>query len=207
MEALWPRYGLDGDDVIDAAREFGRRAPLVLEIGFGMGDTLAELARRHPQVDYIGVEVHDAGIGRLLNLAATESLNNLRVIRGDAVLALEHRIAAASLDAVLIYFPDPWPKKRHHKRRLIQPAFAELVADRLRPGGRLHLASDWAPYAEHMLEVLDACAALRNEAGPGNYAPRPASRPRTKFERRGEALGHDVFDLEYVRLETTASEL
>ena len=199
VERYWPQFGLDPQSVLDPAAVFGRRAPLGLEIGFGMGDTLAELAREHPAVDYIGIEVHEPGLGRLLKLAVDAGLTNLRLMRADAVVALEQGFSDASLDFILIYFPDPWPKKRHHKRRLVQPAFANLVCSRLRVGGRLQLASDWQDYAEYMLSVLDDCPGLRNAAGRGCFSPRPLDRPQTKFERRGLRLGHQVYDLIYVR--------
>ena len=197
LDDLWARFGLALDEPLDAATTFGRTAPLCVEIGFGMGDSLAELARSRPEVDHIGIEVHEPGIGRLLKLADADELANLRVAKGDAVTLLERGFAPESLDAILIYFPDPWPKKRHHKRRLINPGFSELLCRRLRPGGRLHLASDWRDYAEQMLEVLDGMPDLENLAGPARFSPRPTERPQTKFERRGLRLGHEVFDLLY----------
>lgn len=199
LDAHWERYGVEAGGLLDLAALFGRAAPRVLEIGFGMGDALLALATAEPASDFLGIEVYEAGVGRLLAGAAAADLGNLRVIQDDAVEVLEQRIAPASLDAVLVYFPDPWPKKRHHKRRIVQPAFAALVATRLAPAGRFELATDWEQYAEHMLEVLDSTPGLRNTCGPGAFAPRPGHRPRTKFEARGERLGHGVWDLIYVR--------
>ena len=198
LDTLWPRYGVDyAPRPLDLAALFGRRAPVTLEIGFGDGASLAKQAARHPERDFLGVEVHPPGVGRLLQRIEAAGLSNLRLIRHDAVEVLEHMIAPASLDTVQLFFPDPWPKKRHHKRRLVQPDFVALVASRLRPGGLFHLATDWPPYAEHMLAVLSACPALVNlHAG---YAPRPPWRPQTKFERRGTRLGHPVHDLLFRR--------
>jgi tRNA (guanine-N7-)-methyltransferase len=197
---LWPRYGVEtGDATIDLTEVFGREAPRTLEIGFGNGETLVTLAAAHPERDYLGVEVHRPGVGHLMLRAAELGLTNVRAICRDAVEVLQRCIAPGSLDEVLLYFPDPWPKKRHHKRRIVQPAFAALVASRLRPGGVLHMATDWEPYAAHMLEVASACGELRNAAADGGYVPRPDSRPVTKFERRGHRLGHGVWDLAFSR--------
>jgi tRNA (guanine-N7-)-methyltransferase len=197
---LMPHYGVPaGDAPLDLPALFGRRTPVTLEIGFGMGDALLEMAAAAPDRDFLGVEVHRPGIGRLLSGLEARALDNVRVVEGDAVQLLERRIADAALDRVLLLFPDPWPKKRHHKRRLLQAPFVELAARRLADGGLFHAATDWAPYAEQMREVLEACPLLVNCAGPGAYAPRPAYRPLTKFERRGMALGHAVFDLLYRR--------
>ena len=176
---------------------FGRRAPRVLEIGFGMGATTAEIAATRPADDFLGVEVHEPGVGALLKLIGEHTLTNIRIIQHDAVEVLEHMIAPESLDGVHIYFPDPWHKARHHKRRLIQPKFVALLVSRLKPGGYIHLATDWQNYAEQMLEVLSAEPALQNTAD--GYAPRPAYRPVTKFERRGIKLGHGVWDLVFRR--------
>ncbi len=176
---------------------FGRDAPRVLEIGFGMGQATAQIAAARPDLDFIGVEVHAPGVGALLREIDERGLCNLRLLRHDAVEVLQQMIAPASLAGVHIYFPDPWHKKRHHKRRLIQPALVELLASRLAPGGWLHCATDWQHYAEQMLEVLGACPALVNSAE--GYAPRPELRPLTKFEARGLKLGHGVWDLYYRR--------
>lgn len=196
LEQGWSRWGLElAGGVIDPEQVFGRVAPLILEIGFGMGASLAEMAQGQPGNDYIGVEVHEPGVGKLLWLCAQHGIDNVRIYRADAVEVLQQCMAENSLDGVQLYFPDPWPKKKHHKRRLLQADFAALVASRLRTGGYFHLATDWQSYAEHMLEVMSAQAAFVNRAGPGRYAPRPAWRPVTKFEQRGERLGHGVWDL------------
>ncbi|HET6632167.1 MAG TPA: tRNA (guanosine(46)-N7)-methyltransferase TrmB [Rhodanobacteraceae bacterium] len=200
----WPRYGLEpgGDAPGDFAAVFGRRADLVLEIGFGNGEALAHAAAAEPQRDFIGVEVHGPGVGRLMNALAAQGSDNVRLYRHDAVEVLRDEIAPAALAETRIWFPDPWPKKRHHKRRLLQPGFAALLAERTRPGGLLHLATDWAGYAEHMIEVLEASPQWRNRMGPGRGAERPPWRVETHFERRGTKLGHAVWDLLYDR--TTA---
>ena len=197
---LWPRYGIEtGGDPVDFAAVFGRAAPLALEIGFGYGESLLALAAAHPERDYVGIEVHRPGIGHLMLRAEELGLGNVRAICRDAVEVLQQCVAPGSLDELLLYFPDPWPKKRHHKRRIVQPAFVTLVASRLRPGGVLRMATDWQPYAEHMLEVASGCAALRNESPDGTYVPRPESRPVTRFERRGHRLGHGTWDLAFSR--------
>ncbi len=198
---LWPAYGVDtGSDPMDFDAIYGRRAPRVLEIGFGDGESLVCRAAQTPDTDFLGVEVHPPGVGHCLLLAAQAALCNMRVVRQDAVEVLTLRVAQASLDEVLIWFPDPWPKKRHHKRRIIQPKFATLVASRLVRGGRLRFATDWEPYAEHALEVLNSHAQFRNLAADARYVARPHERPLTKFERRGLRLGHAVYDLDYSRL-------
>jgi tRNA (guanine-N7-)-methyltransferase len=176
---------------------FGRHAPRVLEIGFGMGASTAEIAALRPDDDFLGVEVHEPGVGALLKLIGEHDLTNIRIIQHDAVEVLEHMIAPASLDGVHIFFPDPWHKARHHKRRLIQPKFVELLISRMKPGAYLHCATDWQNYAEQMLEVLGANHDLQNTAN--DYAPRPDYRPVTKFERRGLRLGHGVWDLVFRR--------
>ncbi len=199
IEELGPRYVLPYQSApLDLAASFGREAPKVLEIGFGMGRATAEIARCHPDIDYLGVEVHTPGVGALLKLIGEQQLGNLRIVQHDAVEVLRHMIPQAGLDGIHIFFPDPWHKKRHHKRRLIQPAFAQLLAERLRPGGYLHLATDWEDYARQMLEVLGATPLLRNSAE--TYAPRPRYRPLTKFEQRGMRLGHGVWDLVFLRV-------
>jgi tRNA (guanine-N7-)-methyltransferase len=198
LAELWPRFGLAADAAIDFDTVFGRRAPRVLEIGFGNGEAILADASAHPERDFIGIEVHRPGVGRLLLGIEAAGLGNVRVICRDAVEVLG-RLPDASLDEVRIFFPDPWHKKRHHKRRLIQPTFIDVLAPKLGAGGRLHLATDWAPYAEHMLAVMEARGDFANEAGPGRYSPRPPARPQTHFEKRGLALGHAVFDLCYRR--------
>jgi tRNA (guanine-N7-)-methyltransferase len=195
---LWPAWGIErGDAPLDFAALFGREAPVTLEIGFGNGDALVALASMHPERNYVGLEVHPPGVGHLLLQCEAARIGNVRVACDDAVEVLTRRVPAASLDEVLLYFPDPWPKKRHHKRRIVQPGFVALVADRLAPGGVLRMATDWQPYAEHMLAVAGACAALRNESATGAYVDRPDSRPVTRFERRGQRLGHGVWDLAF----------
>lgn len=196
LDGDWARFGIDfAPRPLDADAAFGRRAPRVLEIGFGNGEQLLASALGDPARDHLGIEVHRPGVGHLLLEAAKADARNLRVIAHDAVEVLDAMIADGSLDEVRILFPDPWPKARHHKRRLVKPAFVAHLAAKLAPGGRLHLATDWAPYAEEMLAVVDGCAALENEAGRGHYAPRPAWRILSRFERRGLGLGHAVFDL------------
>jgi len=200
LERLWPRYGLDQPaQPFDLVQVFGRKAPVVFEIGFGNGDHILSRATLEPQHDFIGVEVHRPGVGRLLHNAEAAGLSNLRTSSHDAVDVLETWIADGALQEVVIYFPDPWHKARHHKRRLVQPAFIELVARKMATGGRLLLATDWAHYAEHMLEVLNAAPAFENLAADGRYVPRHGTRPKTRFEMRGERLGHEVFDLEFRR--------
>ena len=197
-ETQFSRYGLSlGDGGLDWSREFGAGRQRILEIGFGMGDSLAAMAEADATAAFVGIEVHRPGVGRLLSEIDRRALENLKVYAEDAVEVLEQVIASESLDRIQIYFPDPWHKKRHHKRRLIQREFVSLLSDRLTAGGKLHLATDWQPYAEHMLEVLDANAALRNDAGAGHYSSKPSWRPETKFERRGQRLGHGVWDLLY----------
>ena len=178
---------------LDFEQVYGRRAPTILEIGFGMGETSAQIAQAHPENNYLDIEVHTPGVGSLLKLIAAAGLANLRLIQHDAVEVLEHMIAPAALAGAHIFFPDPWPKKRHHKRRLIQPGFVALLASRLAPGAYLHAATDWQEYAEQILAVFAAEPALANTA-PG-YAPRPDYRPQTKFESRGLKLGHGVWDV------------
>ncbi|MFM0321438.1 tRNA (guanosine(46)-N7)-methyltransferase TrmB [Caballeronia glebae] len=198
IDDLGPRYVVPyAPQLADWDARFGRKAPRVLEIGFGMGATTAEIAAARPGDDFIGVEVHEPGVGALLKLIGEEGLGNIRILQHDAVEVLEHMIAPDSLDGVHIYFPDPWHKARHHKRRLIQPKFVALLVSRMKPGGYMHLATDWQNYAEQMLEVLSAEPALENTAD--GYAPRPDFRPVTKFERRGMRLGHGVWDLMFRR--------
>lgn len=201
FQTQWSRYGVDySGQPRDLEVLFGRRAPRVLEIGFGNGEALLHAAALQPERDLIGIEVHRPGVGRALNALAAHGIGNVRIYCHDAVEVLRHEIAAQALDEVRIYFPDPWHKKRHHKRRLIQPLFVQLLADRLRPGGRLHLATDWPQYAEHMRVVLAADPAFAPERGDDPASERPAWRPQTRFELRGRKLGHPVCDLLYVRL-------
>jgi len=199
LDELWPRFGVAYDpSPLDLAALFGREAPCTLEIGFGNGEHIAARALAEPSRNFLGVEVHRPGIGHLLRRAAAAGLGNLRIIDHDAVEVLRDQLGPGTLDEIEILFPDPWPKKRHHKRRLIQPEFASLAASRLRREGRLHVATDWAPYAEHMRLVLDDSPALERAAA-GASAPASASRAATRFEQRGLRLGHEVTDLAYTR--------
>ena len=198
LEQLAPRFCLPYQKAaLDLEQTFGRRAPVILEIGFGMGETTARIAAGMPDKDFIGVEVHTPGIGSLLKLIGENELGNVRIIQHDAVEVVTHMLAPASLAGIHIFFPDPWHKARHHKRRLIQSPFVELLATRLAPGGYLHCATDWENYAEQMLQVLSDEPALKNTAEA--YAPRPDYRPVTKFENRGVKLGHGVWDLVFVK--------
>jgi len=200
---LWPRYGVEtGAAPLDFAAVFGRDAPRTLEIGFGNGESLVALAAAHPERDHLGIEVHRPGVGHLMLRTEELGLTNVRAVCRDAVEVLQQCIPPGSLDEVLLYFPDPWPKKRHHKRRIVQPEFVALVASRLREGGVFRMATDWQPYSEHMLEVASGCAQLRNASVDGGFMPRPESRPVTRFERRGQRLGHGVWDLAFTRLLT-----
>ena len=195
MDSHWSSKGLLRETgVINYAQVFGRTAPIVLEIGFGMGASLVEMAEAAPQKDFIGIEVHRPGVGRLLHLMEAQGVENIRAYCDDAVEVLKQCIPDASLSCVQIFFPDPWHKKRHNKRRLIQPEFVQLLRQKLQVGGVIHLATDWQDYAEQMLEVMSAAEGFRNQVETG-YAPRPESRPLTKFEMRGERLGHGVWDL------------
>lgn len=200
LSELWPRFGVDaGSEPLDLAMIFGRVAPTTVEIGFGNGSHLVARAAAEPERNFLGIEVHPPGVGSLLLAAEAAGLANLRVLRADAVEMLQH-LPAGSLDQVQILFPDPWPKKRHHKRRLIQPSFVALLASCLRPGGSLHLATDWEPYAAHMTDVLRGCTQLENCAIAGDYIDRPSYRAPTRFEMRGLRLGHAVRDLLWKRV-------
>lgn len=227
---LWPRFGIDWqpgealdpqalfaaaqsdteskvnklvdaiEDKPDAAAAHAHERPITLEIGFGDGESLAAMAAAAPERDFIGLEVHRPGVGHLLLALEQQGLTNVRALRADATALLETGLPSASLDRVQLFFPDPWPKKRHHKRRIVQPGFITAVARVLRPGGTFHLATDWTPYADWMLAMLDNAPELfENSAGPSQFSPRPAQRPTTKFERRGQRLGHQVHDLIYWR--------
>ena len=200
LEKLWPVFGLDPERAFNSAEVYGRVAPLTLEIGFGNGESLADMARSEPEKDFLGIEVHRPGVGHLLLKTQEFGLGNVRVYCADAVEILNNRLGANSLDRVQVFFPDPWHKKRHHKRRLINAEFVALLADRLKPGGILHCATDWEPYAGQMLEVLEACPGLRNRAGKGGFSERPSYRPLTKFEMRGQRLGHGVWDLLFEKI-------
>ena len=193
-----PRFGIAyAAQPLDFRALFGREAPVVVEVGSGMGETTARIAAETPERDYLAIEVHAPGVGSLLRQVEELGLTNVRVVQHDAVEVMRDMVPADSLAAIHVFFPDPWPKLRHHKRRLIQPGFAALAASRLAPGGVLHVATDWEDYAHHVLAVLAATAALRNTAA--GFAERPAARPETKFERRGLRLGHGVWDIVFQR--------
>ncbi|MGW1157831.1 tRNA (guanosine(46)-N7)-methyltransferase TrmB [Streptomyces sp. NPDC002519] len=203
LRRLWPLWGLDidGQRTVDPAELFGNTRPVVLEIGFGMGEATAHMAAEDPGTNILAVDVHTPGQGNLLALAERNELTNIRVANGDAIILLREMLPPDALDGLRVYFPDPWPKKRHHKRRLIQPEFLTLVAARLKPGALVHCATDWEPYAEQMLEVLTAHPAFENTRPDGGYAPRPAFRPLTRFEGQGLDKGHVVNDLLFRRVE------
>ncbi|MBS3995843.1 MAG: tRNA (guanosine(46)-N7)-methyltransferase TrmB [Hydrogenophaga sp.] len=200
-EQFGPRFLLNyAPAPLDVDAAFGRRAPLVMEIGFGMGGATAQIAQTRPQDNFLCCEVHEPGVGALLKLCGEGGIENIRIFRHDAVEVLDHMLGENSLDGVHIFFPDPWHKSRHHKRRLIQTPFVNRLARHLKPGGYLHLATDWQPYAEQMLAVLSAEPLLANTAGGDGYAPKPDYRPLTKFENRGLKLGHGVWDLVFRRV-------
>ncbi len=200
LDDLWPRYGLPFGQDLSLQKTFGRKAPLTLEIGFGNGTSLAEMADADPDSNFIGIEVHRPGVGHLLIELASRDLHNVRVFCHDALEVLDQHIADATLDRVLLFFPDPWPKTRHRKRRIVRPESVSLIARKLKKGGHFHMATDWEPYARHMLAILQASPVFRNTAGSGTFATRPGYRPATRFENRGRQLGHPVCDLIYQRL-------
>lgn len=200
LDELWPIYGIDNTgEVIDLDKAFGNDAPKILEIGFGNGHSLAQMAKNFPENNYLGIEVHRPGVGALLLLLQEKQLGNVRVICDDAVEVVKHCISDASLERVQIFFPDPWHKKRHHKRRIIQPEFVSLIARKLKPGGLLHIATDWEDYAQHMTDVMKNIPEFENTSKDNDFVKRPEYRPLTKFERRGQRLGHGVWDLIYQR--------
>ncbi|MCF1428928.1 MAG: tRNA (guanosine(46)-N7)-methyltransferase TrmB [Shewanella sp.] len=201
LEEYWPSMGLDyAPDNIDLQAVFGRNADTVLEIGFGMGASLVAMAAAAPDFNFIGIEVHKPGVGACLSDAGKAGVTNLRVYHHDAIEVLENSIADASLARVQLFFPDPWHKKRHHKRRIVQAEFAQLIRRKLKLGGAFHMATDWENYAEHMLEVMSAAEGYRNQSATGDYVPRPDHRPLTKFEARGHRLGHGVWDLMFEKV-------
>ena len=200
LQQLWPRFGIEfAPDPVDLDRAFGRSAPRVLDIGFGDGEALVTMAARAPELDFLGIEVHEPGIGHLLVLLERAKLTNVRIIRRDVVDVIDQMLEPASFAAVDIFFPDPWPKKRHHKRRLISDSFMPRLEKITRPGALLHIATDWQPYAEVIEDVLSRCAAFAR-CDAASAPPALAERPPTKFERRGQRLGHTVADFFYRRV-------
>ena len=198
LDTYWPDYGLQyQSSALQLADVFGRSSAVVLEIGFGMGKSLVQMAKEAPEKGFIGIEVHRPGVGACLSDAVAQQVKNLRVFEHDAVEVLEDTIADNSLDTVQLFFPDPWHKKRHHKRRIVQPEFVQLLRRKLKPGGVFHMATDWENYAEHMLEVMQAAEGFSNLSADNTYVERPEHRPLTKFEQRGQRLGHGVWDLMY----------
>ncbi|MFC3095259.1 tRNA (guanosine(46)-N7)-methyltransferase TrmB [Alteromonas sediminis] len=198
LDAYWPTMGIDYENkMLDLNTLFDKPGPVVFEIGFGMGKSLVEMAAAAPDTNFIGVEVHRPGVGACLADAGEKGLTNLKVFEHDAVEVLKHMIADNSLARLQLFFPDPWHKKRHHKRRIVQTEFADLVARKLQPGGHFHMATDWEPYAEYMIEVMNVNTHYQNAAPQGDYMPRPDYRPITKFETRGQKLGHGVWDIIY----------
>jgi len=195
LDNHWDKYCLDPTADYDFSQVFGRTAPLIVEIGFGSGDSLAKMAAANPDKDYIGIEVHRPGVGHLMLLLDQQGLTNVRIYCHDAIEIIERKIADNSLAGVHLFFPDPWPKKKHHKRRIVRPSFVELLARKLQPGGYFHAATDWENYAESMLEVLSVGTGISNSSNTGDYCERPEYRPLTKFEQRGIRLGHGVWDL------------
>ncbi len=196
LETQWPIYGIDYDETpINPESLFQRDAETVLEIGFGNGDSLWQMAMSHPEKNYIGIEVHRPGVGHLLHLIETSDCSNLRVSNHDAVEVLKNQIPDNSLDRLQLFFPDPWHKKKHHKRRIVQDAFVDLIAEKLKPCGVFHMATDWEHYAEHMLDTLNRSSKFKNLSIDKTFVPRPDERPLTKFEKRGHRLGHGVWDL------------
>lgn len=202
LDQYWDQYGLSLKDGLRPFSDvFGSEAPVILEIGFGNGTSLLEMAQQAPEQHFLGVEVHRPGVGKLINDAHQAGVTNVRVFCEDAIDVLEQCIADGSLDGVQLFFPDPWHKKRHNKRRIVQPLFAQQIRQKLKVGGYFHMATDWEPYAQHMMSVMSEAEGYRNQAGAGQYSPKPEYRPITKFERRGERLGHGVWDLVFVRTE------
>lgn len=200
LTELWSRFGIDASSAtLIPEVAFGRQAPLVLEIGFGDGESLVAMAQANPDIDYLGIEVHRPGVGHILLRAEALGLRNLRVMCADAVEILEKQVSDNCLSRIQIFFPDPWPKARHHKRRLIQPLFVALLVRKLKPSGRVHIATDWKDYACHILKTLSVTHELKNVAAEGGFAPRPAYRPLTRFERRGQRLGYGVWDVIFER--------
>lgn len=201
LESQWARYGVElTQSTLDLAALFPSPGPVYMEVGFGMGDSLLALARRYPERNFLGIEVHRPGVGRLLNLAAQYEVDNLRVMSTDAVDVLTHNIVDGALNGMFLFFPDPWPKKKHHKRRIVQPAFTHLIARKLKHGGMFHMATDWEHYAHWALEILNRTPGLKNVSADNGFASDRDDRPPTKFERRGLKLGHGVWDLIFSRV-------
>jgi tRNA (guanine-N7-)-methyltransferase len=201
LDRLWPRFGVGfSGNPLDLPALFGNDRPVYLEIGFGNGDALARRAAQYPEFNHLGIEVHRPGVGHLLQLLEQEDLDNVRVLRHDAAEILRDGLAPGSLQGLYLFFPDPWPKKKHHKRRIVQPSFVTRMTELIRPGGTVHMATDWQDYAEQMLACLQADDAFQNTAPDGGYLPRPEDRPETRFERRGQRLGHGTWDLLFRRL-------
>ncbi len=197
----WDNLGFAlADGEFDIPKAFGRDAYTVLEIGFGMGQSFIEMAKAAPEKNYIGIEVHTPGVGSALRMADEEGVTNVRISEDDAIEVLKHQIADESFDCLQLFFPDPWHKKRHNKRRIVNEEFIQTIRRKMKPGGIIHMATDWEPYAEHMMEVLSAAEGYKNQAGEGQYTPRPDHRPLTKFEKRGEKLGHGVWDLFFEKI-------
>lgn len=201
FKSLWERYGVDdtGTQRLELVQVFGNARPIYLEIGFGNGESLLHIAGQHRRYNYLGIEVHRPGIGHLLLGLAKTGLENVKVLRHDAVEVLRHNLQPATLAGVYLFFPDPWPKKRHHKRRIVQTEFVTLVARAIKTRGVLHMATDWRDYAEQMMAVLSANGDFINTAGAGRFSPRPDERPMTRFEQRGLRVGHAVYDLIFIR--------
>ena len=201
LAELWPKYGLEiTNKKIDLTKIFNNQNSTIIEIGFGMGETLLHMANNFPEKNFIGIEVHMPGIGSVLSKLRTNPLTNIKIYNTDALDVLQKCVPNNSIEKFLIFFPDPWPKKRHHKRRIIQPAFVNLIATKLKPNGILHMATDWEDYAEHMMSVLTQAPQFRNTAGESKFAARPDYRPLTKFEQRGQKLGHKIWDLIFISL-------
>ena len=197
----WPHFGVEVDSgMLDLTALFGRDARRILEIGFGMGDALAEMALAQPEQDYIGIEVHRPGVGRLMGRLVEQGNDNVRIFNHDAIEVLKRCIPDGSLDRVLLFFPDPWHKSRHHKRRIVQAEFIETIRSKLKPGGIFHMATDWEEYAHWMMEKMAAAPGYKNQAGPNSYSERPDYRVLTKFEKRGQRLGHGIWDLIFQRI-------
>ena len=201
LEELFPRFGVEaGEQLLDLDALFSRKAPRILEIGIGDGEALIEMAKSQAEKDFLGIEVHRPGVGRVLNRIQEEELSNVRIMNDDAVDILNKQIPDGSLDRVLLFFPDPWHKKKHHKRRIVNPVLAQLIRKKLKQGGYWHMATDWQDYAEHMVEIMTQAEGFENSSRQGNFVERPDYRPLTKFEKRGHRLGHGVWDLVYKKV-------